>query len=194
MAGRMTEAGILRASQRLGCEVAAIRAVIEVECGGSGFLADGRPRVLFEAHVFSRETGGKFDRSHPTLSSPTWNRDLYQGGAAEYGRLYAALQLDGDAALRACSWGAFQIMGFNWRACSEASLPGFVLAMHHNEDAHLALFACFIQSQGLAPALRSRDWTAFASKYNGPAYAKNHYHTRLEQAYRKHAQEGRNAK
>lgn len=173
----------MRAATRLGCEVAAIKAVISVETGGTGFLGDGRPRILFEAHVFSRETGGRFDRTHPTLSTAQWTRSLYKGGADEYGRLYAAAQLDGEAAIKACSWGLFQIMGFNWRACGEASLHGFQLAMHHNEDAHLALFGNFIQSEGLAPALRSRDWAAFARKYNGPAYAQNHYHTKLEQAY-----------
>lgn len=183
MAGSLTDAGILRAAERLGCEPAAIKAVIAVESGGSGFLGDGRPRILFEAHVFSRETGGKFDRSHPKLSTPRWDRGLYQGGAAEYGRLYAAAQLDGGAAIRASSWGLFQIMGFNWHACGEASLHGFVLAMHHNEDAQLALFARFIESEGMAQALRARDWAAFARKYNGPEYARNHYHTKLERAY-----------
>ena len=188
MAGRLSDAGILHAARRLGCELAAIRAVIEVESGGAGFLSDGRPKILFEAHIFSRETGGKYDRSHPTLSSKVWNRAFYKGGTAEYARLYQALQLDAEAALKACSWGMFQVMGFNWRACGERSLHGFILAMHHNEDAHLALFTGFIESEGLAPALRSRDWPAFARKYNGPSYAQNHYHTRLEEAYRKHAQ------
>lgn len=33
--------------------------------------------------------------------------------------------------------------------------------------------------------LQSKDWTAFAKCYNGPAYAQNRYDVKLEAAYRK---------
>lgn len=183
MSGRLTPNGIARVANRLGCEEAAIRAVIAVESAGAGFLSDGRPRILFEAHIFSRETGGVFDRTHPKLSSKSWNRDLYIGGAGEYARLYQATQLHGEAAVRACSWGLMQIMGFNWQACGEKSIHGFMLAMHHNEDAHLALFSEFVSRQGLSVDLRRRDWAAFARKYNGPGYASNAYDKKLAAAY-----------
>jgi len=190
MAGRLTEGAIARAAHRLGCEVAAIRAVIDVESAGAGFLGDGRPKVLLEAHVFSRETGGYFDHSHPTLSTRHWQRDLYKGGAAEYLRVYQAAQLNGEAAMRACSWGLFQIMGFNFAECGEKSLHGFLLAMHHNEDAQLALFTGFIESASLAAPLRSRDWATFARGYNGSSYARNQYDTKLAAAYAQHKGEG----
>lgn len=183
MSGRLTHAGIARVANRIGCEEAAIRAVIAVESNGGGFLADARPRILFEAHIFSRETGGAFDRTHPKLSSKSWNRDLYVGGVGEYYRLYQAAQLHGEAAVKACSWGLMQIMGFNWQACGEKSLTGFLLAMHNNEDAHLALFSEFVSSQGIAGDLRRRDWAAFARKYNGPGYAANAYDKKLAAAY-----------
>lgn len=184
MAGRRTLAGVTRAAKQLGCDVAAVQAVIAVESRGSGFLADGRPRILFEAHKFSGFTDGLFDATHPHLSTPEWDASLYEGGAAEYGRLYQALQLDGEAAVLSCSWGLMQIMGFNWEACGEASLQGFMLAQHHNEDAHLGLFARFVASQGMAPYLRRRDWAGFARRYNGPGYARHDYDGRLATAYR----------
>lgn len=188
MAGRLTDGAISRAAQRLGCEVAAIRAVIDVESAGSGFLGDGRPKVLFEAHVFSRETGGQFDHTHPTLSTRHWQRDLYKGGAAEYLRVYRAAQLNGEAAMRACSWGMFQIMGFNFAECGERSLHGFLLAMHNNEDAQLALFSGLIESKSLAASLRGRDWAKFARVYNGQSYARNQYDTKLAAAYARHTE------
>lgn len=190
MAGRLTQAGIARTAQGLGVEVAAIRAVIDVESNGAGFLPDGRPRILFEAHIFARLTGGIFTADHPTLSSTHWNRKLYGSAAEEYQRLYAALQLDADAAQQSCSWGLFQVMGFNWQSCGERSLAGFVLAMHHHEDAHLALFARFVAEHGLTSALRQHDWATFARGYNGPAYAENAYDTKLAAAYARHAPGG----
>lgn len=183
MAGKRTEAGIARVAKRLGCEVAAVKAVISVESNGSGFHADGRPVILYEAHIFSRETAGRYDRDHPLLSSRTWNRALYRGGIAEWPRFYQALQLDPEAAQKACSWGLFQIMGFNWRACGEKSLAGFIHAMYHHEDSHIALFAEFVESQGMADELRRKDWAGFAKRYNGAAYAVNAYDKKLEAAY-----------
>jgi len=44
-----------RAADLLGVDVATIRAVCDVETSGSGFLPDGRPKILFEGHVFWRE-------------------------------------------------------------------------------------------------------------------------------------------
>lgn len=180
MAGKLTQAGIQRAADALGCEVAAIRAVITVETAGSGFLADGRPKILFERHIFSRRTGGKFDQSHPDLSNP--RRGGYVGNEGEYPRLYRALQLDHDAAIESASWGLGQVMGFNWALCGEKSLIGFLMAMHHNEDSQLALMAAYIQRVGLADELQRRDWDGFRLIYNGPA-SDPIYGKRLATAY-----------
>src|SRR6185295_10213057 len=98
-----------------------------------GFLADGRPKILFEAHVFGQRTQQRFTRSHPALSSRTWNRALYQGGAREWARLAAAMQLDRRAALESASWGAFQIMGFNFAACGFSDVEAMVAAMRTEE-------------------------------------------------------------
>lgn len=43
-----------RATKTIGCDVAAIRAITEVEAHGQGFDAKRRPIVLFEPHVFYR--------------------------------------------------------------------------------------------------------------------------------------------
>lgn len=180
-----TDAGILRAAQQLGVNTATVRAVAEVESQGSGFLPDGRPKILFERHIFHRLTEGRFDVSHPDLSIA--HPGGYTRGASEYLRYYRALQLDPQAAVEACSWGAFQIMGFNWRACGERSLLGFFSAVHHDMDAHLALFVGFVQSKGLAPELKRHNWAQFAKVYNGPGYAKNEYDIRLAAAYDRYA-------
>ncbi len=41
----------------------------------------------------------------------------------------------------------------------------------------------YINRAGLAHALATRDWHAFARGYNGPAYAANGYHLRLARAF-----------
>ncbi|PWC44283.1 N-acetylmuramidase domain-containing protein [Azospirillum sp. TSO22-1] len=177
---------ILRIAESLGVEPAVVRAVDTVETGGvGGFLSDGsgRPRILVEAHLFSAATGRRWDTSHPGISSPTWNRALYRGGAAEYLRLAEALELDREAALKAASWGRFQILGGNHRMAGFDDVGGFVVAMADDEDNHLEAFAAFCRAARLVDALRDRDWETFARRYNGPQYARNRYHLRLAAAY-----------
>jgi peptidoglycan hydrolase-like protein with peptidoglycan-binding domain len=186
--GTRLESGDIEAAAReLGCTVAAIRAVIDVESRG-GFLADGRPRILFERHHFSRLTNRVHDAAHADIS----NRKAggYSGGAGEYERLGRAIALDRDAALRSASWGMFQIMGSN---CGLAGFPdaeSFVAAMVGGEKAHLDAFVGFVRASGLADELARCDWPAFARGYNGPNYAINRYDTKLAAAFAIHSAGG----
>lgn len=183
----LTEGDFARAAAKLGCEVAAVKAVTAVESGSSGFFASGRPKILFEAHVFSKQTGHRYDATNPDISSPKWNRSLYKYGEKEYERLVAAMALDRTAALKSASWGRFQIMGFN---CQQAGYPNveiFVQAMYQSEGNHLDAFVSFLQKSPMAAALREKRWADFARSYNGAGYATNHYDVKIEQAYKKYA-------
>jgi hypothetical protein len=112
-AERMRDSDYAAAAAALFCDIAAVKAVVEVESGGrTGFLADKRPKILFESRWFHKLTGGRFDQSHEHLSTPTWVRN-YKGGAGEYERLFEAMELDREAALKSASWGMFQILGVN---------------------------------------------------------------------------------
>lgn len=186
----MKDADFQAAAELLGCEVAAIRAVAEVESGRGGFNPDGSPVTLFEGHIFHRHTGGRFDESHPDLSYPKWTKVHYgKGWQAEQDRLWRAMGLDNEAALKSASWGRFQIMGFNHRACGFDTVQAFVEAMRTGEREQLLAFCAFLKTEGIDKALRERDWTTFARRYNGPAFAENQYHTKIAAAYAKHATE-----
>jgi hypothetical protein len=183
-AKRFSASAIEDAARDIGCDVAAIKAVIAVESSG-GFLADSRPKILFERHVFSRLTGHKFDGSHPDISST--RPGGYRGGAAEYERLGAAIALDEEAALKSASWGAFQIMGGNFQAAGFDDVASFCEAMVESEDEHLAAFVKFVQANRLDDELRRRDWTGFARGYNGPNFRINRYDEKLAAAYVVHS-------
>jgi hypothetical protein len=185
---RLTPIDIARAAGVLGCEVATVEAVRAVEAGAAGgFLLDGtgRPQILFEAHRFSRETGGRFNASHPRLSVPSWDRTLYFGGAREYERLHAAIELDRKAALKAASWGLFQILGSNHKLAGYPDVESYVAAMRDSEGAHLDAFVAFCQAAGLDVHLRALNWAGFARGYNGTGYALNAYDVKLAAAYAK---------
>jgi hypothetical protein len=172
----------------LGCTPAVIRAVCDVEAGGSGFLPDARPKILFEAHLFGRLTGHRWDASWPNISAPAWDRSLYgAGGAHQYSRLQLALALDRGAALQSASWGMFQVLGTNHAACGYPDVESFVAAMVEGERGHLDAFTKFCISNHLDDELRALppQFAAFARGYNGPGYATNAYDTKLAGAWRK---------
>jgi peptidoglycan hydrolase-like protein with peptidoglycan-binding domain len=186
----LMEADFERAARTLQCEIAGIKAVAEVESRGDGFLASGRPKILFEAHVFSRQTQHQYDRTHPDISSPSSNRALYKGGEKEYERLEKAMALNTQAALESASWGRFQIMGFNHQNASFASVETFVNAMFESEGRHLDAFISFVQATGLTAPLREKRWADFARGYNGEGFAANQYDVKLKAAYDKYLAQG----
>ena len=172
---------------KLNCDPATVLAVAEVESGGGHDLPDGRPKILFEAHWFSKLTGGKYDDSHPGISSPVWDRSLYKGGTAEWGRLDAACALDRNAALQSASWGLFQIMGFNYKACGFDTVSAFVEFIKGPDDADMEAFINFVRSNPkILKAMQEKDWRTFALHYNGPGAVPS-YSAKMSDAYAKYA-------
>ena len=180
----LTENDYQVAAETLGVEVACIKAVTKVESRGSGFLSTGAPVILFERHWMYKLLKVKFGKE-PTLSDVVDPKaGGYKGGGAEHTRLEHAVAIDRECALQSCSWGLFQIMGFHWKALGYASVQAFVNAQYKSEGAQLDTFVRFIQiNPGMKAALKAKDWAKFAKLYNGPAYAKNNYDTKLAESY-----------
>lgn len=183
----LNERSYREAAHALGTDIPTVMAVKDVESYGNGFLPSGKPKILFEGHIFSRLTRGKHDHSDPTISYPHWTTAHYLGGESEYKRLNRALEINPQAAMMSTSWGLFQILGSNFRHAGFESVDDFVAAMRNGEEPQLDAFVLYVKSVGLDDELRRKDWEVFARGYNGPAYWKNHYAEKLEAAYRKRA-------
>ncbi len=188
----LVESDYIKCSNMLGVDVATIKAVCEVESGGSGFLVSGKPRILFEGHVFWNEltksglNPEKYILGNEDILHRSWNKSNYLGGEKEYERLEKAIQIDRCCALKSASWGLFQIMGFNYLTCGCDTIDEFVQEMKKSEGSQLCLFAEFIRRNGWGVYLRDLDWSGFARKYNGPGYRENQYDVKLEKAYKKY--------
>lgn len=198
----LTEQDYVNAAKALGCEVAAIKAVVQVEAAGDGFLPDGRAQILFERHKFYGEllkmvNTTTFTRQHlsdlvakyPNVINPATKG--YMSGEKEYDRLNAAIEATKDlpgaaeAAMRSCSWGMFQIMGFNHKLAGWPDVLQMVSAMQQSERAQLDGFIHFVKADSrLINAIRQKDWRAFASAYNGSGYAANKYDVKMADAYK----------
>jgi len=184
----------INAAAQLGVhELATLKAIDSVESGGSGFLQSGKPKILFERHLFRQFTNpvGRFDGSHPSISSRTPGG--YYGGEREWLRFNEAAGLDSSAAIRASSWGRFQILGSWYKTCGYPTPQAYKAAMEINEGYHLDCLVKFIKNQPfLVTALNNHQWATFARSYNGAGYAANHYDTKLASAYSQAVREGWN--
>lgn len=185
MSKTLTEKDFEIAAKILRCEIASVKAVAEIESLGKGFYADGFPVILFERHVFRKYTKGKYNQSHPHLSGPAGNYGA--AGQNQRNKFNEAFALSPTAAMKACSWGKFQIMGFNHAVCGFATVGELVDAMKVSEGEQLLAFVKFVIGNNLADELRKKQWAAFAKGYNGAGYKKNNYDVKLAAAYRKYA-------
>lgn len=176
---------VARAAASINVETAALAAIIQVETSGSGFDAQGRPKALFEPHRFYRELAGSPAKLKKAVAAglayPNWGEQPYPKDS--YPRIMLALKIDETAALRATSWGLPQILGSN---CVTAGFPtpqAMLAAFVDGEDAQIAAMASFIAGNGLAAALRARNWGLVAAGYNGKRYREGKYDTKLAAAY-----------
>lgn len=192
MKDKLTNEMIKDLANRLGIEPALLKAVQLVEAAGrDGFLADGRPQTLFEGHIMYKEFHKKFpDRDldylckrFSTVFYPKWDKSKYLGGVHEYKRLELAKEIDEECALKATSWGMFQIMGFNHNLCGCKDVFDFVHKMSESHEKQLELMYYFMNNSGCLKELKEKDWAGFAKKYNGPGYAQNAYDQKLRNAY-----------
>lgn len=167
----------------VGCTPKQLRAVAKVESSGSGFDRQGRPKILYERHLFHRMTDGRWSVS--SFSNPAG------GGYSQdsWAKLNAAAGKDPDAAFSACSWGKFQVLGLHWSKLGYASPFALAKATTESEANHYLLLVQYVRTFGLAEAMRAlstdpEDCRAFAAGYNGPAYRRFNYHAKLAEAMR----------
>ena len=178
----LTAQAIEACAQKLSVQPADLWTVLRVEARGCGYFADRRPVILFERHIFSRRTQGRFDAQAPDLSNP--KAGGYAGGVAEYQRLERAMALDEQAALESASWGMAQVMGFHASDLGYGTVDAFVRRMMASEDEQLGALTAFLLRNDLAQPLREHQWATFARGYNGSGYAKNQYDKKLADAYK----------
>lgn len=174
---------------RLGCSARQLRAVAQVESDGGGFDRQGRPKILFERHLFHRFTQSRFTPS--IYSNPTGGGY----GSDSWEKLTLAACKDVDAAFASASWGKFQVLGAH---AGKPPYKGFLdlgypspLEMAYSavtsEGAHYEMLVRYIEKAGLKRALCALSATAdsnraFAAGYNGPAYHRFDYHNKLARA------------
>ena len=191
---RLTIKDYEEVAAQLGIETATIRAVVDVEAGTAhkGFWAPGKPLINYDitvANKFAPKLGitlSKYRTTHPEI----WGASRKKYGsyqACEWARFEALCDVDRTLGIYSAFWGMFQIGGFNWKLCKTSDVNEFFRLMSRSERDQLDLFANFIISSNMLKYLKTKNWAAFAYRYNGPSYEPRGYHTRLAKAYAKYS-------
>lgn len=164
-----------------------LHAFMDTETRGKGFDSSGRPVILFEPHVFYRNLAGtKRDAAVAAgLAYPKWGEKPYPKDS--YPRLLKAIDIDETAALKAASWGLFQVLGENYAMAGYDTPQAMVLAFMADEENHLEACIKFLIAAHIDDDLRAHRWSVVARVYNGPGYAKNQYDVKMASAYAKWA-------
>lgn len=191
----LTEEDYRQVAAELDVEVAAIKAIVDVETGRihRGFNPDNSPVIYFDLKVFRTMAARRkinlanYTKSHSDVFERPNAKRFGSQQLAHHECLRRAMSIDTIAAIEGTFWGMFQIGGFNWKRCGAESPEDFAELMSRTERDQLNLFAGFMRSSGLLPHLRDKNWAAFAKGYNGPAYASQGYHTKMAAAYKRHS-------
>lgn len=168
-----------------GLDTKAFAAIVSVETSGSGFLDDGRPKILLERHyVYRQANQAQRDALPADLCYPTagaWGA----GGANQWDRFEKVAAVSLDLAVQSASWGLGQVMGANWRDIHEMSAQLMMWSAARDEFKQLGQMAAFITTKpGLKAALNARKWSEVARLYNGPDYASGGYDIKLAAAFK----------
>jgi hypothetical protein len=118
------------------------------------------------------------------VSDEELKADYYAASSDEnYARLSKAYGLDKGAALQACSWGKFQVLGENFKDLGYPSVIAFVADQVQNEAGQLRAFVAYCKSRKLQKHLKAKNWAEIAKGYNGKSYKKFNYDERIRAAY-----------
>ncbi len=194
-AKRIDDLDLPRLGHMIGVGEDELHAIIDTESRGTGFDRQGRPKILFEPHVFYRNLSGtKRARAVKAgLAYQKWGTKPYGKESAQYGKLLQAIAIDETAALKACSWGLLQVLAENHKEAGYATPQAMVLDFLDDEEKHLEAAVRFMEKSGIGAELRklaklNRAITAeeavpVVEKYNGPGFRKNDYHTKFAKNY-----------
>ena len=172
-----------------GISLPALVAVVNVESAGQIFakdVAEDAPVIRWEGHYFYRLLKGSKRDAAVRAGLAASKAGAVKNPRSQRGRydmLERGITIDKVAALSSISIGVGQVMGSHWKTLGfEHPEKMFDLA-ETGLAGQVDIMCRFIVHFDLKDEIDRLDWSGFARGYNGPAYRKNAYHTKMAKAY-----------
>jgi hypothetical protein len=185
---KITEAQIIDLAIKNQIEVAVLKTFSEVEGSGIGFSDyTGRMLIQFEPS-WMRKFLGKGEGI-----KGTWFNNGVGNQTIEYAAFEDACKTNREAALKSCSIGMMQVMGFHYKTLGFKSVQAMWDFANESEVNQLELGIRFIKTNPeLYKAIKTKNWHLIAYYYNGARYKElaarlktTPYDVRFANAYRK---------
>lgn len=175
-------------SKRIGVETAMMLSIAKQESKRESFYKEGQATILFERHKMweylmkdlkkSKEELKKLKAADPAIVND--NSGGYGKYSEQYEKLEKAKKIDYNTAVKSCSWGKFQVMGFNY-AVAFSSPKEMEKSVNLCEIQQFYFFIGYLEkTNGIIDAMKNKNWELIAAKYNGskwktynPDYATN---------------------
>lgn len=184
MSTKITQSEIKELAAQHSIPYANLRGVIDVEAAGNGFdPATGKILIQFEPHVFKRQSDKWRERA-----SEKWATNKVDVQSKEWEAFNNAFRFDPEAAMKSTSIGMMQVMGYHYALLGFKSVGDMWDYAKKSEKNQIELGIRYIKkgNSTMYKALVTGDWAVFAHGYNGPAYKKFKYDTRIAAAVKKY--------
>lgn len=158
----LTNEQIKAIAEKHGLTFAQLRAFIEVESGGRGFI-NGRLVIQFEPSWYRKYA--------PFAPSGAWSINKVENQEKEYKAFNDAFAKNKTAAMMSTSIGLGQIMGFHYGRLGYKSVGEMWDNFKKGEYQQVEAIAKFIKTDSkLYTALKNENWHLVATYYNGGGY------------------------
>ena len=163
-----------------------VRAIAKVESSGNPFREYKGlglfPVLRFEPHWFN-----KYEKKNPMPFTNNGRGFSSIASETNHVAFQKAFSINPDAAIKATSFGKFQIMGFHFTKLGYKTPAAFLEAMKNLEGQYDAFVKFVMTKQTLRNVIMKNDPTitdfkAFARSYNGSGNVDN-YSKKMEKAY-----------
>ena len=158
----------------LGVEKEVLMAIASQESKHTSFKAVKQATILFERHKmywllikkgYTKASVDALSKKYPSIVNKS---DGGYNDMTSYEKLKIAKSIDYDCAIQSCSWGKFQVMGFNY-ANLYSSPRELEKAMNMCELQQFKYFVSYLKNtSGMVDALKNKNWERIATLYNGP--------------------------
>ncbi len=175
-------------AKKLGIDSNVAKAITKVESSGSGFYEKGGVKIRFEGHQFKKHLKLKgvnikslLEKGYDDIIYNYSEINNKKHGLKQYQR---ALEVNPECAMMATSYGAFQIMGFNYESAGYSSVEEFVKDQK-TYNGQVKAFLNYVSTEKvLLQAMKEKDFTKFAKHYNGPDYEVNQYDVKMKKYFK----------
>jgi len=174
---KLTKREMVELAVKYDLDVHVVDAIKQVESSGNGFdWRTGKIMIQFEPHWFKKLADNP-------KAGQVWRNNKVEPQSGEWAAFNDAWKINPEAAMLSTSIGLMQVMGFNHKVVGFLDVGKMWDFAKESEANQLELELRFMVKAVGKHKINTKNFEEIARIYNGPAYKKFNYDTRMKSAY-----------